>query len=115
MNFLSGPGRFVWRHFLPAPSKLLVSPTCQIYEAQTVLEPPIQVAPQIYEASSKEYTREPNTSICNQAPLEKQMTLVGDMGLTYGQETQKVRDLMIQLEQRDKAVTVERGIMKHHS
>ena len=43
------------------------------------------------------------------------MDLVSDMGLTYGQETQKVRDLMIQLEQRDKVVAVERGIMKHHS
>lgn len=42
------------------------------------------------------------------------MALVGDMGLTYGQETQKVMDFMIQLEQRDKAVAVERGIMNHH-
>ena len=83
-------------------------------EAQSVLEPPIQITLQNYEASSKEYTRDPSTSICDQASLEKQMALVGDMGLTYGQETQKVMDFMIQLEQRDKVVAVERGIMNHH-
>lgn len=84
-------------------------------EAQSALDPPIKISSQTYKAPLVDFSRDPSTSICNQDFLEKQMDLVSDMGLTYGQETQKVRDLMIQLEQRDKAVTVERGIMKHHS
>jgi len=84
-------------------------------EAQSVLEPPKETTPQPYEACLKACKKDPRANICNQASLENQMALVSDMGLTYGQETQMVRDLMIQMEQRDKSVAVERGIKNHQS
>ena len=50
-----------------------------------------------------------------QAILVKHFALVKDMGLTYGEETQKVKDMMLEMEQRDNSVAVERGIKNHQS
>ena len=49
------------------------------------------------------------------AILEKQFALVKDMGLTYGEDIQKVKGTMLEMEKRDNSVAVERGIKKHQS
>jgi len=47
------------------------------------------------------------------AILEKQCALVKDMGLTHGEDTQKVKGMMIEMEKRDNNVAVEMGIKNH--
>ena len=45
--------------------------------------------------------------------IENQCALVKDMGLTHGEDTQKVKGMMLEMEKRDNKVAAEMGIKNH--
>jgi len=47
--------------------------------------------------------------------LEKQYALVKDMGLTHGEDSQKVKGMMLDMEKRDNNVAAEMGFKYHQS
>lgn len=51
-------------------------------------------------------------STCLGEDLEKQCALVRELGLTYGEDVSKVKELMIDMDIRDNKVAAEMGI-KH--
>jgi len=48
-------------------------------------------------------------------PIEKQCALVKEMGLTYGEDSKKVKGLMLDMDNRDNKVAAEMGIKKHQT
>ena len=50
-----------------------------------------------------------------QDPIELQCALLKEMGLTYGEDANKVKGLILDMENRDDMMATERGIKKHQS
>lgn len=53
-------------------------------------------------------------STCLGEDLEKQCALVRELGLTYGEDVSKVKELMIDMDIRDNKVAAEMGIKHQH-
>jgi len=47
--------------------------------------------------------------------IEKQCDLVKEMGLTYGEDSKKVKELMLDMDNRDNMEAAEMGIKKHQT
>ena len=51
--------------------------------------------------------------LIQQDPIELQCALLKEMGLTYGEDANKVKGLILDMENRDDMMAAERGIKKH--